>query len=215
MWKVKRNKIIGKIKQKLKHINETKLDKELGALNPKKSNAGKYYEAERIMQRQEKRSEIVNMDGMIASTQKERCTIITDFIRKLFVKPDVIQNECASVELQDPFTEEKILKMAAKLKNNKSPGPENVIAEMIKYSPKETRQLIAKIIQLTYSGKTFSSASRKGNLLPHPQTTKAWSQSQRLTNCFVVNAEKNIVDVHSESMLGSPKGSDPFKQADY
>ena len=50
--------------------------------------------------------------------------------------------------MRHPFTSDEIYKAKAKLRNGRSPGYDNVIAEYIKYAPKEVDELIAEILNI-------------------------------------------------------------------
>ena len=47
--------------------------------------------------------------------------------------------------MNDPFTGDEIMKCAKKLKNGKSPGPDNIELELIKNAPIEIHNEIAQI----------------------------------------------------------------------
>lgn len=149
--KKRRNIILNEIKQKLKVINSKKLDAEHGDIESRKSETSKYYEAVTLIQRRVKKNEhkIVNDYGMIASTDKKKCEIITFFFAELFVKNHQQQKEYQPIEIELPFTKDEMIKVVMKLKNNKSSGPDSVIAEMIKHSPGINREMIAEIAQKT------------------------------------------------------------------
>ena len=68
--------------------------------------------------------------------------------------------------MEIPFTQEEISKVAKRLKDNKSAGPDEVKAELIKNSPKEVHETIAKILQLTSKGNPYPEVLRKGTLIP-------------------------------------------------
>lgn len=146
-----RNIILNEIKQKLKVINSKKLDAEHGDIESRKSETSKYYEAVTLIQRRVKKNEhkIVNDHGMIASTDKKKCEIIIFFFAELFVKNHQQQKEYQPIEIELPFTKDEMIKVVMKLKNNKSSGPDSVIAEMIKHSPEINREMIAEIAQKT------------------------------------------------------------------
>ena len=50
--------------------------------------------------------------------------------------------------LNDPFTIEEVTKFIAKLKNNKSPGTDQILNEFLKKSPRQTTALLTKLFNL-------------------------------------------------------------------
>ena len=170
-----RNKIMNQIKKRATEVNEKEIENELSSIENKHSEASKYYEASRILQRREKRKQpkIINKEGKIASTDTERCKIITDFFNKLFHREEAEETDvCRAVEMNPPYTEDEIAKLVKKLKNDKSADPQNMVAELIKYGPKELHKTIADILQQTSKGHPFPEVLRKGKLIPLPKPPK-------------------------------------------
>ena len=166
---------MNKIKARVCKVNETEIEKELSTIDEKHSEASKYYEATRVLQRREKKKQpkIINEEGKIASTVVERCKIITDFFTKLLHKEGIpVSDVCRAVEMEPPYTEEEVSKLAKKLKNNKSADPQTMIAELIKNGPKELHKKIAEVLQLTSKGHPFPEVIRKGKLIPLPKPPK-------------------------------------------
>ena len=157
------------IKQKVREINDNELKKELINIENKSSDESKYYEAARVLQRKERKQhpKIINKEGKIASSDKKKCKIITDFFTELLQRDEIEeQKEYHPVEMEIPFTQKEISKIVKRLKDNKRAGPDEVKAELIKNSPKEVHETIAKILQLTSKGNPYPEVLRKGTLIP-------------------------------------------------
>ena len=171
----KRNKIHKKIKNKVKQLKEDELEEQLREVEDKRTEESKYYEAARILRRKEPKKEpkILNKEGKIATSDKERCKIVTEFFSKLFHRDNPEEQEIRNpVEMTNPFTKEEITKAVKKLWNNKSAGPDQVKADLIKNSPEELHDMVANILQSTSRGECFPEMLRKGTLVPLPKPPK-------------------------------------------
>ena len=94
-----RNKIHKQIKKKVKQLEEEELNEQLKEIEEKKTEESKYYEAARIIRRKEPKKElkIINKEGKIASSNKEKCKIAKEFFSKLFHRDDQVREECDPV----------------------------------------------------------------------------------------------------------------------
>ena len=69
-------------------------------------------------------------------------------------------------EMKIPFTEREIRTAAISLKNNKSPGIDNLNSELIKYGPTEIYQDIAELINTIARTGEYPSEIKEGILIP-------------------------------------------------
>ena len=67
---------------------------------------------------------------------------------------------------------DEVSKLTKKLKNNKSADPQNMVAELVKYGPKELHKKIAEVLQSTSKGNPFPVVLRRGKLIPLPKPPK-------------------------------------------
>ena len=83
----------------------------------------------------------------IASTEEEQVKIVSEYFKKMLAPEGKESNilEFPPHKMVTPFTADEIAKAAKKLKNGKSPGPDNVELELIKYAPIEVHKEIATI----------------------------------------------------------------------
>ena len=70
------------------------------------------------------------------------------------------------------FTGEEIQRPCKKLKNNKSPGQDQINAELIKYGPMEICDEIANIYNITAETGNFTNEIKIGLLNPIPKPNK-------------------------------------------
>ena len=88
---------------------------------------------------------VTGEDGLTKDS-KEQLEIITNFFEKTFNKENIDKMEDVKPsKMNDPFTAEEIETATKRLKNNKSPGVDNINAELLKYGPNELHGEIANI----------------------------------------------------------------------
>ena len=82
---------------------------------------------------------------MLTSDEKEQTTIIAKYFSNIFFKDAIEYPKINPQEMRSPFTKEEVQKAAGKMSNNKSPGIDEINAELIKYAPEEMFSAIALI----------------------------------------------------------------------
>ena len=143
-----KNKTANEIKDKIGELEDEKLNKDLEELERLKEDSTKYYHVMRKLQSKKKKKPLVIYDENknIVANEKTIIELVTRHFTQLFTRTEKQENQTYKpAKLQSPFTKEEIIKSANKLKNNKSPGIDNLNAEMINHAPEEIPELIAHI----------------------------------------------------------------------
>ena len=97
------------------------------------------------IQEPKKRILVDGEDGQVTD-EKEQVQIISDFFEKMFRSEEAEEMpKIPPQEMKIPFTGEEVRKAVKSLKNNKSPGVDNLKAEMLKYGPSILGEGIAEI----------------------------------------------------------------------
>ena len=87
------------------------------------------------------------MEGEIVTDSEQKTEIITKFFESLFSIENVAPFlDINPTKLTTPFTASEISTCVNKLRNNKSTGPDNLPAELIKVAPPEVHEQIALIL---------------------------------------------------------------------
>ena len=136
----------------LKMEEEKKLDEDLKELEETKNDSNRCHIAIRKLKRSTKKKPICVKDdtGKVAGSDQERIIIITEYFKEMLAPANAETNvRYEPVEMTTPFMEEEIRNAANSLRNNKSPGIDNLPAELIKYAPKTTHQKIADMFNET------------------------------------------------------------------
>ena len=98
------------------------------------------------LQPKKRKKILVHTENGVSASEKKQMEIITNHFKERFqgrVEEEI--KEMEPTEMERPFTEENIRKSVSRLKNNKSPGIDDISAEMISYSHKIVYQQIPDI----------------------------------------------------------------------
>lgn len=90
---------------------------------------------------------IINTKEGKTTNENEQIKIIREYFKNFFTDNEYrkIAN-IAPKEMKKPFTQEEIKKASLKLKNNKSPGVDELLGEQVKYGPDIVHKTIADIL---------------------------------------------------------------------
>ena len=134
----------------------------------------KAYEAIRNLNKKEQTNVVVTNENKEAVNDPEQKTeIITSFFESLFTLENVAPfSEIKPVKLETPFSPKEIKACAKKLGNNKSTGPDNLPAELIKEAPEIVFNEIAEILNRAAETGEYPKEIKLGHLLPLPKPKK-------------------------------------------
>ena len=146
-----------------------------------KNNSQKMYQATRIIQQRGPKIPLLMESGHVVTTnEEEQVSKITAFFASFFddknVKHLLKAEPCT---MRQPFTAIEISKSIASLKNNKSPGIDNLKAEHLKYGPHLLSEKIANILNNSAEMGARSTELIQGILIPFyrsPERSKAHVQ---------------------------------------
>ena len=172
-----RKKTINKIKSRLHEEEEKELSKELEELENCKDNTHRYHQVMRRLKRRKPKKSIIvhDKDGQAVASESGKVEEITKYFEQVFKQElDSLEEMPLNVpeKMDPPFTGEEIEKAVKKLKNNRSPGIDNINAELIKYGPKELTNLIAKVYNATAETGEYAEEIKIGVLNPIPKPKK-------------------------------------------
>jgi len=162
-----------------------------------KDDSNRMYQAVRALQNLEPKKKILvnGEDGMVTN-EKEQVSIITDFFKNTFKKDNMEEiEEINPVKMDQPFTADEIEDAIKSLKNNKSPGIDNISAELLKYGPEEINEQIADIFNtIAETGEPPSEISQ-GILIPIPKPGKPQGPPANLRPIILLSTLRKILSI--------------------
>ena len=92
---------------------------------------------------------IDDMTGYLTADDEEQTEIIARYFKQIFHKNSPMPEDVPPTSMTTPFTAEEIKSATSKLKNNKSPGDDEVVVELVKQLPIQIYDEIADIYNIT------------------------------------------------------------------
>ena len=195
--KRERNNILKEIKEKLRIEETVQIEKKIEDLEKHKNDSTKMFKAIKALKISEPKKEIIvdSENGMVTD-ENTQCAIITDFFRNMFFKenedpfPDIKPQE-----MKTPFTPEEVGKAIKSLKNNKSPGSDQLKSELLKFGPNIIHQEIAEILNEIAKTGTYPQEVKNGLLIPLPKPGKRQGPPGNLRPIILLSILRKILAI--------------------
>ena len=143
-----RNKILTQIHNKIRQEENRKVEHALADLENSPDDSTKMYKAVRNLNKLKPKSPLLIKDsksGSLTSNEQDQANIIAKYFQEIFFKDAKPPEDIPPTPMSIPFTVEEIRSAIRRLKNNKSPGSDGLVVELLKCAPEEIYQLIADI----------------------------------------------------------------------
>ena len=140
--KDKQKEVKKEAKKRIKEVEAQQINNKMASIEAMKNDSTRYFAALKELKSGRKQESLIVKDkeGKVAATEEEQIRIISEYFKKMLAPEDKRMMDCQPHTMRSPFTADEIEKAAKKLKNGKSPGPDNVELELIKYAPIELRK---------------------------------------------------------------------------
>ena len=193
----RRKELKRKLRARLKHIEEERLDRKLQAIEDSKNDSNKYYKAIREIQRMKKVESLTvkNEKGEIATTEEQQIKIVTDYFKKMLAPETAARKTYEPARLRRVFTAEEIRKIVKRLKNGKSAGIDRLEVEFLKYAPIEILQEIADIFNTAASTEEELRELVVGLLRPLPKPGKKKGPPENLRPIILLSVLRKILTI--------------------
>ncbi len=180
--KTKRNEILTQIHQEIGQIRTARIEKEIREIEESKDDSNRMYKAVRNLQRMQKKEPLqIDSDDGITTDPKEQAEIVTKFFEKMFQAEEVSTiEEIPPAKMSREFEEQEIRSAVKSLKNNKSPGIDNITAEHLKNGPEVVYQKIAELLNMTAETGDFPHELNCGILVAIQKLGKRKSPKENL-----------------------------------
>ncbi len=168
-----RNEIMNKLHQRKQKLDRESVIEKIEEIEKYKDDSNRMYQVVRQLQPKGKEQIIVNTENGVTASEQKQLEIVTEYFRGVFRKSTEEEVENVQpTEMRTPFNSLEIKTAVKKLKNNKSPGIDEICAEMVKYSPEVVHRRIAEVYNEMARTGEVPQEIIEGILVPLPKPGK-------------------------------------------
>ena len=189
-----RNKVMKEIHAELGRDKKKKVEREIREIEEAKDDSNRMFKAVKNLQRMKVKTPLViDSEGGITTDPEKQTEIISEFFEKMFTDDNakMIEN-VPPTEMRIPFTEDEIRSAVKSLKNNKSPGIDEITAEHLKHGPGLVYEKIAKLLNHTAATGDFPKEMNCGVLIPLQKPGKRKGPPSNLRPVILLSMIKYI-----------------------
>lgn len=193
----KRNIKMKEIHRKIKIEESKRLLEDIKDIEDSKDDSTKMFKALRKMTRNKPKTSII-VDGENGQTTNEQdaADIITNFFEKCFNADN--QTDIPNMkptEMKAPFSETEVKDAIDSLKNNKSPGIDDIVAEQLKYGPNTIQNGIADLLNDIAKTGEYPIEIKEGILIPIPKPGKTKGPVGNLRPIILLSMIRKILAI--------------------
>ena len=213
----KRNEIMRKIHKELQNKRQEHIVRSIAEIEACKDDSTKMYKAIRNMVRDKPNKIIVKTTEGITCNDTQATDTITEFFEQMFYKENEdIYTDIKPMQMQQPFTATEVKTAIRSLKNNKSPGVDNLTAEELKHSPNIMHQHIADLINTIAETGKYPSELNEGILIPIQKPGKPKGPVENLRPVILLTLLRKIIAISMLNRIGDKLDKNiPVSQAAY
>lgn len=195
--KKERNAIMHEIKYKLKIERSNKELQNIEEIAESKDNTAKMFKSVKKQYREKPKEKIfVKKGNKIIQDDHEVTKEVTKFFEEMFNSEAFIEmNEIKPTKMENPFNTNEIKKAINKLKNNKSPGPDEIYAEQLKHAPDTLSNIIADLFNKMAETGAYPDEISEGLLIPIQKPGKEKGKIQNLRPIILLNMLRKILAI--------------------
>ena len=192
-----RNQKLKEIHRLLKEEQEEEIDKLVEEVESAKNDSNKMYKAIRkLRSKKPKKRVLVDGEDGLVTDEKQQVEIISKFFENFFTSKDAKEIEAIKpIQMKEPFTEGEIKKAINSLKNQKSPGIDNLQGEMLKFGPKIFHSSIAELFNDIAATGKFPTQIKHGILVPLPKPGKKQGPPGNLRPIILLSIIRKILAI--------------------
>lgn len=216
--KKQRNQLMNNIHEEIGNIRKRKIEREIETIEARKNDSNRMYTAVRNLQRMQKKAPLViNHESGITTDPQKQIEIVTEFFKDMFTDENTKEIEnIPPKKMREAFTEEEVRKAIKSLKNNKSPGVDEIRAEHLKNGPAIVCQKIADILNTTAETGEHPIEIKTGILVPLQKPGKKKGPPANLRPVILLSLLRKILAICLIRRIGERVDSHiPHTQAAY
>ena len=177
-----RNRLLTNIHNLIINEQKTKIELNLVNIENKPDDSRKMFETIKTIKKLTPKQPLLlqGKSGLVAN-EEEQTNIIAEYFKTQYFKNAEKLPTITPVNMKVPFTKIEVRNAIKKLKNNKSPGNDGIIVELLKYSPEKIFEIIAEIYNQTACTGEYPKEITQGILhaIQKPGKTKGPPQNLR------------------------------------
>ena len=186
----------GTIFSNARYFPSSKINEKLEELENCKNDSTKMYKAIKALKITEGKKKLIvhNESEEIATSEEDQVELITTFFKTLFTSDEAEEiPHLEPKEMTTPFSAQEVREAIETLKNNKSPGCDDINGELLKYGPEEINQEIADILNKMASTGQFPTEIKDGILIPLPKPGKKAGPPANLRPIILLSTLRKIL----------------------
>ena len=191
-----RNRILKQIKKEVKLEKGKQQLLRIENVESCKNDSRRMFAAVRELNNNLDKSILVEGPTGYVHSPEQKVEVITEYFENIFSQDTT--NDIPVItpqKLKEPITAEEVNKAVKKLKNNKSPGCDNVQAELIKYGPEIVHQYIADILNTAAETGDYPQELKLGQLIPLPKPNKTKGPVKNLRPIILLSVLRKILAI--------------------
>ena len=186
-------------KKRLREVENQRINNRMIKIEKMKNDSSRYFAAQKEVKSDRKQENLVveGKNKKIAATEEGKVKIVSEYFKKMLAPEGKESNilEFPPHKMVTPFAADEIAKAAKKLKNGKSPGPDNVELELIKYAPIELHRETATIFnKVAETGEPVTELVL-GLLRPFQKPGKAKGPPENLRPIILLSVLRKILTI--------------------
>ena len=193
----KRNKILKELHAVVQKEREEKELNKIEDIERAKNDSNKMFKAVREINKKKKKEKISIVENDKFLNDENSVTKISKFFENFFNDKDIKEDfsHIEPTKMKVPFTETEIKTAVKKLKNNKSPGPDNIVSEMLKNSPDIAYNKIAELFNYIAETGDVDEDLYSGILTPLQKPGKEKGKEENLRPIILLNVIRKILAI--------------------
>ena len=195
--KKERNKIMKEIQSELGREKQMKIEMEIREIEEAKDDSNRMFRAVKNLQRMKTKTPLtIDSDGGVTTDPEKQTTIISEFFKSMFTDQNAKEIEhIPPAEMRLPFTEKEIKSAVKSLKNNRSPGIDEITAEHLKNGPDLVYEKIATLLNHTAATGDFPKELNCGVLIPLQKPGKKKGPPANLRPVILLSMIRKILAI--------------------
>ena len=195
--KKQRNRVMTKIHNEMKQQEKRKVENIINDLEKCPNDSRKMFDAVRNLKKFKPYSKLLlkSSDSSLTSDDQEHTEIIAHYFKNIFFTNAPKYKTINPQPMKTPFTTKEVQEAVKTMKNNKSPGCDEVYVELIKYAPTVIHENIAKICNIIAESGKYPKELIHGLLCALQKAGKSKGPPEHLRPIILLSTLRKILAI--------------------